>query len=155
MKGAVSAPRVLVRAIRYAIERKLGEKLIHVAKEEAERANRAKDEFLSRMSHELRTPLNAVLGFAQVLEPGHLPDQQESVGQIRKGGEHLLELINEVLDISRIEQWRLPPSAGAGRRERDAPGGVELIAAARRRRGDLASAGGRERPLTCWRIASG
>jgi PAS domain S-box-containing protein len=78
------------------------------AKDEADRANRAKSEFLSRMSHELRTPLNAVLGFAQVLEMGSLsPDQRESVEHILKGGRHLLTLINEVLDIARIESGRL------------------------------------------------
>lgn len=78
------------------------------ARDEAERANHAKSEFLSRMSHELRTPLNSVLGFAQLLELGELrPDDRESVGQIMKAGNHLLELINEVLDIARIEAGRL------------------------------------------------
>lgn len=77
------------------------------ARETAERASRAKTEFLSRMSHELRTPLNAILGFAQVLEldPGQplTPTQRERVGQIAKAGWHLLNLINEILDLSRIE----------------------------------------------------
>jgi len=74
----------------------------------ADLASQAKSEFLSRMSHELRTPLNAVLGFAQLLEMDHLsPEQQESVGHILKGGRHLLNLINEVLDIARIEAGRL------------------------------------------------
>src|SRR5882724_5150976 len=74
----------------------------------AEVANRAKSEFLSRMSHELRTPLNAVLGFAQVLEIESLPpEHRESVEHILKGGRHLLGLINEVLDISRIEGGHL------------------------------------------------
>jgi CheY-like chemotaxis protein len=67
-------------------------------------ANRTKSEFLSRMSHELRTPLNAVLGFAQLLETEPLePEQLDSVHQIRRGGRHLLDLINEVLDLTRIE----------------------------------------------------
>ena len=71
-------------------------------------ASRAKSEFLSRMSHELRTPLNAILGFAQLLEMDHLTsEQQESVAQILKAGRHLLDLINEVLDIARIEAGRL------------------------------------------------
>ncbi len=71
---------------------------------EAEKANEAKNDFLSRMSHELRTPLNAVLGFGQLLEFEDLSDQQQaSVQQILRGGRHLLGLINEVLDISRIE----------------------------------------------------
>jgi signal transduction histidine kinase len=60
------------------------------------------------MSHELRTPLNAILGFSQLLEMDHLtPEQLEGVQQIRKGGRHLLDLINEVLDISRIEAGRM------------------------------------------------
>jgi signal transduction histidine kinase/ActR/RegA family two-component response regulator len=71
-------------------------------------ADQGKSEFLSRMSHELRTPLNAILGFAQVLETGSLDeDQTESVRQILKGGRHLLELINEVLDIARIDSGHL------------------------------------------------
>jgi PAS domain S-box-containing protein len=89
-------------------ERKRAEEAFHRAKDEAERTNQAKSEFLSRMSHELRTPLNAILGFAQLLEMDHLdPGQVESVQQILKGGKHLLDLINEVLDISRIEAGRL------------------------------------------------
>jgi PAS domain S-box-containing protein len=78
------------------------------SKEEAEKANRAKSEFLSRMSHELRTPLNAILGFAQLLEMSPLDrDKREAVAQILKAGQHLLGLINEVLEISRIEAGRL------------------------------------------------
>lgn len=70
----------------------------------ADRANTAKSEFLSRMSHELRTPLNSILGFAQLLEMDPLQaDQKESVHQIVRAGKHLLTLINEVLDISKIE----------------------------------------------------
>ncbi|MGQ0550616.1 MAG: ATP-binding protein [Armatimonadota bacterium] len=81
---------------------------IRLAKEAAEEANKAKGEFLSRMSHELRTPLNAILGFAQLLEMDQLsPPQRESVEHILHGGRHLLELINEVLDISRIDEGRL------------------------------------------------
>jgi PAS domain S-box-containing protein len=82
---------------------------LHAAREAAESANRAKSEFLSRMSHELRTPLNAVLGFAQLLEQDELDEcQSESVNRIIKGGQHLLELVNDVLDISSIEAGQLP-----------------------------------------------
>jgi PAS domain S-box-containing protein len=78
------------------------------AEEEADRANRAKSDFLSRMSHELRTPLNGILGFAQLLQMESLPvDQEESVAHILKAGRHLLGLINEVLNISRIEAGHL------------------------------------------------
>lgn len=76
--------------------------------EQAQAADRAKSEFLSRVSHELRTPLNAILGFAQVLDMRALAgEDRESVHHIMKGGQHLLGLINEVLDISRIESGTL------------------------------------------------
>ncbi|MDX1931802.1 MAG: ATP-binding protein [Capsulimonadales bacterium] len=79
-----------------------------VARAEAETANQAKSEFLSRMSHELRTPLNAILGFGQILQRQTLtPLQQESVDYILSGGRHLLDLINEILDISRVDAGRI------------------------------------------------
>jgi PAS domain S-box-containing protein len=81
------------------------------AQQAAESANQAKSAFLSHMSHELRTPLNAVLGFGQVLEFEDITDsQREAVGHILDGGRHLLGLINEVLDISRIETGDMPLS---------------------------------------------
>lgn len=74
------------------------------AKEVAEKANLAKSDFLSRMSHELRTPMNSILGFGQLLEMSQLDDRQlKNVKQILSSGNHLLGLINEVLDIARIE----------------------------------------------------
>ncbi|MDD2798016.1 MAG: ATP-binding protein [Bacteroidales bacterium] len=78
------------------------------ARKEAESANLAKSEFLSRMSHELRTPMNSILGFAQLLNMGELnKGQQKGVNHILKSGNHLLDLINEILDISRIEAGRM------------------------------------------------
>ena len=85
-------------------ERHRAEAELRHAKEEAERANDAKGVFLSRMSHELRTPLNAILGFGQLLELGQLNEQDAlSVQYILKGGRHLLGLIDEVLDLARID----------------------------------------------------
>jgi signal transduction histidine kinase len=79
-----------------------------LARREAERANRAKSEFLSRMSHDLRTPLNAMLGFAQLIQlDATTADMRENASQIIKAGAHLLEMINEVLDIARIESGHL------------------------------------------------
>lgn len=82
---------------------------LKLAREAAERANQAKSDFLSSMSHELRTPMNAIIGFAQMLEYDSAlnPDQQENVDEILKGGRHLLELINEVLDLAKIESGRV------------------------------------------------
>lgn len=88
--------------------RKQAEVELQRAKEEADAANHAKSEFLSRMSHELRTPLNAILGFGQILERQQLPPiSKDSVTYILKGGRHLLDLINEVLDIARVESGHL------------------------------------------------
>ncbi len=83
---------------RRVVERKLA------LQEDAEKEHRARSDFLSRISHELRTPLNSILGFAQLMEMDDLDEvQREHVGLIMKGGNHLLQLINEVLEISRIE----------------------------------------------------
>jgi PAS domain S-box-containing protein len=85
-------------------ERKRADDELRAARSESERANRAKTEFLSRMSHELRTPLNAILGFSQLLELDDLTDDQRAyLGYIGGAGRDLLELINEILDLSRVE----------------------------------------------------
>ena len=100
-KGAVAVFRDITASKRTQEDQRL-------AREAAEQANQAKSEFLSRMSHELRTPLNSILGFAQILQLAQLPpSQRDSVEYIMKGGRHLLGLINEVLDIARIEAGHL------------------------------------------------
>ncbi len=93
------------RSCRDIIERKTAELALDTAKHQAEAANRSKSVFLSSMSHELRTPLNAVLGFGQLLEmESNLNDEQRDyVNEIMQAGYHLLELINDVLDLSKIE----------------------------------------------------
>lgn len=86
-------------------ERKNQEMETEKARREAEEANRAKSQFLARMSHELRTPMNAILGFGQLLafDPATTQNQKNSVDQILNSGGHLLALINDILDLSRIE----------------------------------------------------
>jgi PAS domain S-box-containing protein len=99
--------------IRDVTQQKKAEAEIIKAREEAERANHAKSEFLSSMSHELRTPLNAIMGFSQLLTltPKDMtPDQLENIKRITNSGEHLLELINEVLDLARVESGQVSMS---------------------------------------------
>jgi PAS domain S-box-containing protein len=107
-EGEVLGMSVVARDV---TERKQAEQALRAAKEEADQANTAKSEYLSRMSHELRTPLNAILGFAQLLELEELTDEQrENLHFILSAARHLLALINEVLDIAAIEAGRLPLS---------------------------------------------
>jgi signal transduction histidine kinase len=84
------------------------EHALEVARSEAERHDAAKSEFMSRMSHELRTPLNSVIGFSQLLQmESSDPDVLRMLGHINNSGQHLLNLIDEILDISRIESGRI------------------------------------------------
>jgi PAS domain S-box-containing protein len=101
-------------AIRDITERKLIERALNEKKIELEQANYAKDRFLASMSHELRTPLNAILGFSQLLVNEALPSTEEQkrgfTQNILKAGKHLLTLINEILDLAKIESGTLTMS---------------------------------------------
>ena len=89
-------------------ERKTAERALITARHEAERASKAKSEFLSSMSHELRTPMNAILGFSQLLEMEDLSEaHQKYVQEIKNAGFHLLALIDEILDLAKIEAGRI------------------------------------------------
>ena len=86
---------------------------LEAARSVAEKANLAKSDFLSSMSHELRSPLNAILGFAQLMESDSQPPtpaQKESIAQILQAGWHLLKLINEILDLAKVESGQVPLS---------------------------------------------
>jgi len=99
----------LCLTVRDVSERREIEDSLRQAKLAAEAANQAKSAFLSSMSHELRTPLNAILGFTELLreEANLTPEQRESLGEIYDSGEHLLKLINDILDLSKIEAGRM------------------------------------------------
>ncbi len=90
-------------------ERKRTEELLHLAKESAESANRAKSAFLANMSHEIRTPMNAILGYAQILQHDEAlnEEQRTALDVIARSGDHLLTLINDVLEMARIESGRI------------------------------------------------
>ena len=98
--------------IRLRIEADIREDALRAAKNEAEHANKAKSIFLSNMSHELRTPLNAILGYTQLLRHDNSlhQEQQDNIKEINDASEHLLELVNQVLDLSSIEEGSLKVS---------------------------------------------
>ena len=104
----ISFMQAIANVLTAALERHRAEAHILLAQAEAEAANRTKSEFLSRMSHELRTPLNSILGFTQLMEmEDNNPRQTENIEHVSRAGKNLLVLINEVLDIARLDSGRV------------------------------------------------
>jgi len=111
LQGVFGAARDVTEAKRLDLELLVKNVELEAARATAEKANQAKSEFLSSMSHELRSPLNAILGFAQLMESEAVPPtpgQQESLGQILRAGWHLLKLIDQILDLAKVESGGLP-----------------------------------------------
>jgi PAS domain S-box-containing protein len=118
VRDPVGRPLRMTGTCQDVTEDKAAEQALLRAKQAAETANRAKSSFLATMSHELRTPLNAVIGFAQLLEQqrfGPIGDEKyrEYIGHIRESGEHLLAMINDILDLSRVESGHSPLNESA------------------------------------------
>ena len=104
--------QALVLVLRDIRQRQIAEEALITAKNEAEIANRAKSEFLANMSHELRNPLNAIIGFSEIIQnealgPVGQPDYRDYAENIQISGRHLLKLINDILDLSKIEVGKL------------------------------------------------
>lgn len=104
---ALSLANKDLSGLNWSLQQKTEE--LATSKEAADTANQAKSRFLANMSHEIRTPMNAILGYAQILRRNRtlVPEDQQAVETIQRSGDHLLELINSVLDISRIEAGRM------------------------------------------------
>jgi PAS domain S-box-containing protein len=108
LKDEQGRPLRMIGALQNITARKASERALVKAKDQAESATRAKSAFLATMSHEIRTPLNGVLGMAQAMAMGDLSDQQrERLDVIRQSGESLLAILNDVLDLSKIEAGKL------------------------------------------------
>ncbi len=106
---AIDGEEVLLETFVDISEQKIAEKNLEAAKEDAENANRTKSHFLASMSHELRTPLTGILGFTDLLLNSEVDDskRREYLGTVRSSGKHLLRLINDILDLSKIEEGKL------------------------------------------------
>ena len=134
-RGPAGEPDYFIAVVEDITSRKQTQAAL-LAAQAAERANAAKTEFLSRMSHELRTPLNAVLGFAQLLQmdASHPlgEDQREKLAHIERAGAHLLAMINDVLDLSRIESGGMPLTAETVALDAAVREAVALVATAAR-----------------------
>jgi PAS domain S-box-containing protein len=130
MEDEAGRPLRMVGALQNITERKEAERALIAAKEEAESATRAKSAFLATMSHEIRTPLNGVLGMAQAMATGVLDtEQRQRLDVVRQSGESLLAILNDVLDLSKIEAGKLVLERAEFDLEETARGSLSAFAA--------------------------